>query len=90
MRLRLLRFGVMLFGAFLMYAALSVVANCEEMQLYSLRRAITGMTAPFDIRNHPADKWIIPAVVVTLCPIGAVLAAVTFETIRHVRKRPAE
>ncbi len=90
MRLRLLRFGVMLFGAFIGYLVLVIACNWEDRPLYTLRAAITGETIPMRISDHPANGWIAPALFVTLCTSGATLAALALETIRHVRKPPAE
>jgi hypothetical protein len=90
MRLRLIRFAVMLLGAFLGYVVLVVLFNLENIHLYSLRSAITGETIPMRICDHPADKWIAPALFVTLCTVGASLAAVTFEAVRRVRQPARE
>jgi hypothetical protein len=46
-------------GAFAGYAALTILANLEPWDFYTIRSALTGETAMSRIIEHPADRWII-------------------------------
>ena len=50
-------------GACCGYLACTVAANLEQFQFYTIRQWVTGKTAMSEIIYHPADRWIIPAIV---------------------------
>ena len=45
-------------GAFVGYVLLTILANMEDWQFYTIRSTITGETAMSQIVQHPADRWI--------------------------------
>jgi hypothetical protein len=50
-------FGVV--GAFLGYLCLSIFANLEGWQFYTVRSLVTGETSMQGITEHPADRWVV-------------------------------
>jgi hypothetical protein len=58
-------------GAFVGYIALTIFANLEAWQFYTIRRTLTGETAMSRIVAHPADRWIILGLFVSFVFGGA-------------------
>jgi hypothetical protein len=46
-------------GAFLGYVCLTIFANLEGWQFYTIRSLVTGETAMSRIIEHPADRWVV-------------------------------
>jgi hypothetical protein len=46
-------------GAFVGYILLTILANMESWQFYTIRSTLTGETAMSQITQHPADRWIV-------------------------------
>jgi hypothetical protein len=53
---RTVAFG--LAGALNGYGVLTILANLEDWQFYTLRSFVTGETAMSEITQHPADWWL--------------------------------
>ena len=75
-------------GAFAGYMLLVVLANLEDFQFYTLRSAVTGRTAMSQIVEHPADRWIAPALFVVFLSAGAVAGVLAARWCRIVPKSP--
>ncbi len=45
-------------GAFLGYVGLTILANLEDWQFYTIRSFVTGEIAMSEITQHPADRWV--------------------------------
>lgn len=67
--LRTLVFGIG--GAFIGYVALTIFANMEDFQFYSIRSTLTGESAMSEITAHPADSWIFLGLFITFVFGGA-------------------
>jgi hypothetical protein len=50
-------------GAFVGYACLTILANLEDWQFYTIRSFVTGETAMSEITQHPADRWVMHGLV---------------------------
>ena len=46
-------------GAFLGFMFLTILANMESWQFYTIRSTLTGETAMSQITQHPVDRWIV-------------------------------
>ena len=68
-------------GAAAGYFALTVAANLEGRQFYSLRSLATGRSAMSEIVAHPADRWVVP--VLLALSIGGGAAAGVLLARRH-------
>ncbi len=58
-------------GACCGYFACTFAANLEKFQFLAIRQWVTGKTSVSEITNHPADKWIVPALVSFFSLVGA-------------------
>lgn len=45
-------------GAILGYVLLTILANLEPWQFYTIRSLVTGKTVMSEIVAHPADRWV--------------------------------
>ena len=46
-------------GAFFGFMFLTILANMESWQFYTIRSTLTGETAMSQITQHPVDRWIV-------------------------------
>jgi len=46
-------------GAFFGYIMLTILANMEVWQFYTIRSTLTGESGMSQIVSHPADRWIV-------------------------------
>jgi hypothetical protein len=51
-------------GAGCGFVAFVVAGNMEYSAFFSIRQSVTGQSALSGIVSHPADRWIIPAIMV--------------------------
>lgn len=57
-------------GLIIGYVCFWIAANVEDWSFYTIRRLVTGETAMSKITQHPADKWIMPALLFLFCVVG--------------------
>jgi hypothetical protein len=74
-------------GAVIDYLCLTVVANLEDWQFYTLRSFVTGRLAMVEIVDHPADRWIVPILLTAFVTAGAVGGILVARRFRPPRKR---
>jgi len=55
------------------YACLTIAANLEDWQFYTIRSFVTGKTVMSEIVAHPADRWIAPMLLVVFGFLGGAL-----------------
>ena len=60
-------------GAAAGYACMTIAANLEDWQFYTIRSLVIGRSAMSEIVAHPADKWIVPVLLVVFVSLGATL-----------------
>jgi hypothetical protein len=53
------------------YLCLTILANLEDWQFYTLRSLVTGKSAMYEIVDHPADAWVVPVLLVLFIFTGA-------------------
>jgi hypothetical protein len=58
-------------GAVAGYMGLTVWANLERWQFYSVRSLVTGRSAMSEIVAHPADRWVVIALFAAFIGGGA-------------------
>jgi hypothetical protein len=63
------------------YLACAVAANLEAYQFYTVRRWVTGESVMSSIVQHPADRWVTPAIVILFVSVG--VAAGVVASLRH-------
>ena len=66
-------FGFTLVGAACGYVALTVFANLEDWQFYSIRSFVTGKESMSEIVQHPLDQWVMPFLLIAFVIAGALL-----------------
>jgi len=77
-------------GAIAGYVALTIAANLEDWQFYSLRSLVTGRSAMSEIVDHPADRWVIPLLLAVFVGGGAVAGVLLVEWSRLRTRSKAE
>jgi hypothetical protein len=52
---------------------LVIAANLENWQFYSIRTFVTGKSVMSEIVIHPADRWVVPVLLVVFISLGSAL-----------------
>lgn len=64
------------------YLACTVAANLEDFQFYTARRWATGESAMSRIVQHPADRWVTPAIVILFVSAGVLVGTAAEHRLR--------
>jgi hypothetical protein len=62
-----------LLGVLAGYVCLTILANMENFQFYTIRSFVTGEEHMSQIVQHPADEWVAPVLLLVFCPMGAMV-----------------
>jgi hypothetical protein len=68
-------------GVIVGYMCLTLAANLEDWQFYTIRSLVTGKLVMSEIVAHPADRWVVPVLLAASVSLGAasgVLVAIRF------------
>jgi hypothetical protein len=77
-------------GALAGYLSLTVMANLETWQFYTLRSLVTGRTVMSEIVEQPIDRWVVPVLLVVSVGGGAVVGMLLARWSRPRAGRRAE
>jgi hypothetical protein len=69
--------GAAAFGVSGGFTAYFIAGNLEDWAFYAIRSRVTGKSVMSEIVDHPADKWVIPLLLILFPLTGGLLGVLT-------------